>query len=148
MSNLLKICPKCKKTALKPTFFTKSFFPGGNEVKVTLLKSVCIECGFEVTSGTQHDHNLTKLEERRSQYGIYPLGEDYRKLKKKYNLTNAHLSKIFGRKLDTVGGYITEKGYPCTSIAHLTRILLKSPAVFREVAELSGISLKKETSDA
>ena len=146
MNNLVKKCPTCKKEELRTVFFFRSFFPGGKEVKVRLLKSVCSSCGLEITSGTQHDHNLSKLSERRKDYGVYPLGEDYSKLKKKYNLTNHDLAKIFGRKLATVGAYCSERSYPDTAICHLVRIMLSKPSIFKEISSFlpSSIQTLKE----
>lgn len=134
-------CPGCKKDSLKETSYVRSFLPNRRLVPVTLLTSVCDECGITKTSHSQHLKNLQALADRKVHYAGQLMGEEFVDLRKKYGLTQQAASKIFGKGLVAFSRYESETSYPDKSTRLLIELAIENMHILKKLADKAGVPL-------
>lgn len=137
----LRTCPACRKGHLHAQTRERVFNPNGRTVSVTLLTSVCDQCGAEVTSAAQHDENLRRLAERKSHYGELLMGEEIHSLRRRYGLTQQQASRVFGKGKIAFSRYESETSYPDESTTRLLSLAIAKPEVLKWLADKSGVEI-------
>lgn len=134
-------CPSCQAGELQPTSYEEIFKPRGKEVRVNLLSSECSACGAKFTSGSQHDENLKRLDQRRAEYGDVLLGEDIVAFRMRYGITQTAAARIFGKSKIAFSRYENEAFYPDASTTKLLRLAMEMPQVLKKLADAAGVPI-------
>ena len=134
-------CPSCQAGELQPTSYEEIFKPRGKEVRVNLLSSECSACGAKFTSGSQHDENLKRLDQRRAEYGDVLLGEDIVAFRMRYGITQTAAAKVFGKSKIAFSRYENEAFYPDASTTKLLRLAMELPQVLKKLADAAGVPI-------
>lgn len=140
-STVPPLCPACRRGRLHEIVRTEFFRPGGNEIRVDLLASLCDACGIETTRASQHDENLRRLAARKEHYGSLLMGEEIVTLRKRYGLTQQAASRLFGKGKIAFSRYENEVTYPDESTTLLLRLAIEQPSVIKSLADKAGVEL-------
>lgn len=138
----LGICPACGAADLITKEQTKSFAPpGAGEVVVTLLTTICQNCGAQATTRGQRAENLAALAARKKYYGEWLMGEEVLSLRKKYGVTQQQASEIFGKGKIAFSRYENEVSYPDLAMTRLMRLALDDARVMKQLAAAASVEL-------
>jgi HTH-type transcriptional regulator/antitoxin MqsA len=108
---------------------------------VSLLTSICDQCGAEATSASQHDENLRRLAARKAHYGELLMGEEIHALRRRYGLTQQQASRIFGKGKIAFSRYESETTYPDESTTRLLALAIAKPETLKWLADKSGVNV-------
>ena len=140
-TNSLRTCPSCRTGQLHEGTRERVFHPHGTALTVTLLTSMCKQCGAEATSASQHDENLRRLAARKAHYGKLLMGEEISRLRRRYGLTQQQASRIFGKGKVTFSRYENETRYPDESTTSLLALAIAMPVALKWLADRSGVEV-------
>jgi len=134
-------CPSCRKGHLHEGTSERVFHPHGKALAVSLLTSICDQCGAEATSADQHDENLRRLAARKAHYGELLMGEEIHALRRRYGLTQQQASRIFGKGKIAFSRYESETTYPDESTSRLLALAIAKPETIKWLADKSGVNV-------
>ena len=134
-------CPACRKGHLHEGPSERVFHPRGKTLTVSLLTSICDQCGAEATSASQHDENLHRLAARKAHYGELLMGEEIHALRRRYGLTQQQASRIFGKGKIAFSRYESETTYPDESTTRLLALAIAKPETLKWLADKSGVNV-------
>ena len=132
-------CPSCRAAEMEPTVFEQTFTVRRKLIFVSLLSSQCSACGATLTSGSQHNENLKRLEQRRAEYGDLLLGEDIVAFRMRYGITQEAAGKIFGKSKIAFSRYENEWCHPDDSTTKLLRLAIEMPQALKKLADAAGV---------
>lgn len=136
------ICPSCGAVDLIAQEQNRAFAPpGAAEVVVTLLTSICQNCGAQATTRDQRARNLGALAARKKYYGEWLTGEEVLSLRKKYGITQQQASEIFGKGKIAFSRYENEVSYPDLAMTRLMRLALDDARVMKQLAAAAKVEL-------
>lgn len=138
---LHRTCPACRKGHLHERKRERVFHPHGKALVVSLLTSLCDQCGAEATSASQHDENLRRLAARKAHYGELLMGEEIHALRRRYGLTQQQASRIFGKGKIAFSRYESETTYPDESTTRLLALAIARPETLKWLADKSGVNV-------
>ena len=136
-----RTCPACRKGHLHERTSKRVFNPHGKALAVSLLTSICDQCGAEATSASQHDENLRRLAARKAHYGELLMGEEIHALRRRYGLTQQQASRIFGKGKIAFSRYESETTYPDESTTRLLALAIAKPETLKWLADKSGVDV-------
>ncbi|OQC18062.1 type II TA system antitoxin MqsA family protein [Candidatus Skiveiella danica] len=136
-----RACPACRNGHLHERTSERVFNPHGKALAVSLLTSICDQCGAEATSASQHDENLRRLAARKAHYGELLMGEEIHALRRRYGLTQQQASRIFGKGKIAFSRYENETTYPDESTTRLLALAIAKPETIKWLADRSGVNV-------